>query len=132
MAQSLWGSKMNKKGGLALSLLCAGLACVAPGLAASERGSEFLDAAYILRTMPLRHESRDAEARAPVEALWNQLLGHLRQVPGITLLSAEAAAPSGDARQVYELTLASLPTTRLDNRSESYTSLYDPATRGTY
>jgi hypothetical protein len=82
--------------------------------------------------MPLRHESRDAEARAPVEALWSQLLEQLRQVPGITLLPAGAPAPPGDQRQEYQLTLASLPTTRLNSNFESYTSLYDPNRRGTY
>jgi hypothetical protein len=82
--------------------------------------------------MPLRHESRDAEARAPVEALWKQLLEQLRQVPGITLLPAGAPAPPGDQRQEYQLTLASLPTTRLNSNFESYTSLYDPNRRGTY
>jgi hypothetical protein len=124
---------MNKKRGLALSLVCAGLACASasPALGAAERVSAS-DGGYILRTMPLRHESRDAEARAPVEALWKQLLEQLRQVPGITLLPAGAPAPPGDQRQEYQLTLASLPTTRLNSNFESYTSLYDPNRRGTY
>lgn len=124
---------MKKMRGLAVSLVCAGLACatVTPALGAAERVSAASEG-YILRTMPLRHESRDAESRAPVEALWNQLLEHLREVPGITLMPPGAAVPPGDQRQEYQLTLASLPTTRVDNRSESYTSLYDPNTRGTY
>jgi hypothetical protein len=126
---------MNRLRGLTLFFCFAGMACGTAALPAAERGSAPAEA-YILRTMPVRHESRNAEVHAPVEALWKHLLAQLREVPGITLLPSDAAARPGDERQEYSLTLASLPTTvtRLGNGMEtfSYSSLYDPGTRGTY
>lgn len=67
-----------------------------------------------------------------MEAFHAQLIQELRQVPGIVLLPADDKEVPANAMPLYRLTVASLPTTRLDNGGESYASRYEPNRRGMY